>query len=112
MKSQTTTKNPAAATETQTDGQPIATVPTPEKSESEDLYARAVRRLEPAAKHSDIHPEALERLKHPLSVLEVSIPVRTNDGVLRIFQGYLVRDVDTRGPTQGGILYHPDVVLC
>ena len=57
MKSQTTTKNPATPTETQTDGQPIATVPTPEKGETEDLYTRAVKRLEPAAEHSDIPPK-------------------------------------------------------
>ena len=94
-----------------TDTEPVTTVPTMTDHGEEDLYTRAVKRLEPAARYSDIQPEALERLKHPLSVLEVSIPVRTNDGVLRIFQGYRVRHNDTRGPTKGGIRYHPNCNL-
>ncbi len=76
-----------------------------------DIFAEAVRRLDEAAQHTGIHPEALERLKHPKSVLEVAVPVRMDDGSLRIFRGYRVRHDDTRGPTKGGIRYHPDVDL-
>ena len=76
-----------------------------------DLFEEAVSRLDQAREESKIHPEALERLKHPKSVLDVSIPVRMDDGSLKIFQGYRVRHDDTRGPTKGGIRYHPDVNL-
>jgi glutamate dehydrogenase (NADP+) len=76
-----------------------------------DLYVEAVRRLDGAARHTRIHAEAVERLKHPKSVLEVSVPVRRDDGSLSIFRGYRVRHDDTRGPTKGGIRYHPDVDL-
>ena len=76
-----------------------------------DTFAEAVRRLDEAAQHTGIHPEALERLKHPKSVLEVAVPVRMDDGGLRIFRGYRVRHDDTRGPTKGGIRYHADVHL-
>ena len=54
---------------------------------------------------------ANERLKFPKSSLQVSIPVRMDNGSLQVFQGYRVRYDDTRGPTKGGIRYHPSVTL-
>ena len=39
----------------------------------------------------------------------MSIPVRMDDGRCRSFAGYRVRYDDTRGPTKGGIRFHPDV---
>ncbi len=79
--------------------------------QTRDLYTEALRRLDEAARHTGVHAEALERLKHPKSVLEVSVPVRRDDGSLTIFCGYRVRHDDTRGPTKGGIRYHPHVDL-
>ncbi len=74
-----------------------------------DVFAGAVARLDKAFQHAHIDAEALERLKYPKQVLQVSIPVRMDDGSLRIFTGYRVRHDDTRGPTKGGLRYHPDV---
>ena len=56
---------------------------------------------------SDI--EAL--LKMPMQELHVSIPVRMDDGTLRVFPGYRIQYNDARGPTKGGIRYHPDVTV-
>jgi len=42
-------------------------------------------------------------------VLKVSIPVRMDDGTLRTYPGYRVRYDDSRGPTKGGIRFHPQV---
>ena len=56
---------------------------------------------------SDI--EAL--LKIPMQELHVSIPVRMDDGTLRVFPGYRIQYNDARGPTKGGIRYHPDVTV-
>ena len=78
-------------------------------SEPHDIFADAISRLDAAFKHASFDPESLEKLKHPKATLEVSIPVRMDDGSLRIFKGYRVRHDDTRGPTKGGIRYHPDV---
>ena len=75
------------------------------------IFDDAITRLDAAAEHADIHPEALERLRHPKAMLQVSIPVRMDDGSLKVFKGYRVRHDDTRGPTKGGIRYHPDVDL-
>ncbi len=76
-----------------------------------DLYEDALRRLDAAGKHAAIHAEALERLRHPKLVVEVAIPVRMDDGSLRVFRGYRVRHSDSRGPAKGGIRYHPGVHL-
>jgi glutamate dehydrogenase (NADP+) len=70
---------------------------------STTLFQNAVRRLEAAVRHVDIDPEALELLRHPKACLEVSIPLRMDDGSLKVFTGYRVRHDDTRGPTRGGI---------
>lgn len=75
------------------------------------LLADASTRLEKALKYVEISEDASERLKYPKTSLSVSIPVRMDDGSLRIFQGYRVRYDDTRGPGKGGVRYHPNVSL-
>jgi glutamate dehydrogenase (NADP+) len=77
----------------------------------ESLFAEASQRLDAALHHISISEDAIERLKFPKSSLQVSIPVRMDDGSLQVFQGYRVRYDDTRGPTKGGIRYHPSVTL-
>jgi len=59
----------------------------------------------------DVADDIQERLFHPKRIVIVSIPVRMDDGTLRVFQGYRVQFDDTRGPTKGGIRFHPDVNL-
>ena len=76
---------------------------------SKDIFANAIARLDVAFANASIGPEVLEQLKHPKQILEVAVPVRMDDGSLRIFRGYRVRHNDALGPTKGGIRYHPNV---
>ncbi|MEM9002862.1 MAG: Glu/Leu/Phe/Val dehydrogenase [Cyanobacteria bacterium P01_F01_bin.86] len=78
---------------------------------SNSMLSDANRRLERALKHVHISEDASERLKFPKASLKVSIPVRMDDGSLRVFEGYRVRYDDTRGPTKGGIRFHPSVTM-
>ncbi len=78
---------------------------------SDSLFDDASRRLERALKYVSLSEDTKERLKYPKATLIVSIPVRMDDGSLRVFQGYRVRYDDTRGPTKGGIRYHPNVSI-
>ncbi|NET46161.1 Glu/Leu/Phe/Val dehydrogenase [Okeania sp. SIO2B3] len=78
---------------------------------SDSLFADASLRLEKALKYVSLSEDTKERLKYPKASLIVSIPVRMDDGSLRVFQGYRVRYDDTRGPTKGGIRYHPNVSI-
>ncbi|MEX2620777.1 MAG: Glu/Leu/Phe/Val dehydrogenase [Egibacteraceae bacterium] len=76
---------------------------------SSPLLGDATAHLEQALRHAAVSEDTLERLEHPKSTLKVSIPVRMDNGTLRTFRGYRVRYDDSRGPTKGGIRYHPGV---
>jgi len=75
------------------------------------LLSDASTRLEQALKYVDISSDAIARLQHPKTSLSVSIPVRMDDGSLKVFPGYRVRYDDTRGAGKGGVRYHPNVNL-
>lgn len=78
---------------------------------SQSLLSDANQRLEKALRYVMIDEDVAIRLHYPKSSLTVSIPVRMDDGSLRVFQGYRVRYDDSRGPTKGGVRFHPDVNL-
>jgi len=73
------------------------------------IFDDAIRRLDDAFEYANIDHEALNKLKHPKAIMQVSIPVRMDDGTQKIFTGYRVRHNDTRGPGKGGIRFHPTV---
>jgi len=75
------------------------------------LLSDANTRLEQALKYVDISDDAISRLQHPKTSLSVSIPVRMDNGSLKVFPGYRVRYDDTRGVGKGGVRYHPNVNL-
>jgi glutamate dehydrogenase len=50
-----------------------------------------------------------ELLKEPLRLLTVRIPVRMDDGSVKVFTGYRAQHNDAVGPTKGGVRFHPDV---
>lgn len=50
-----------------------------------------------------------ELLKEPIRMVEVRIPIRMDDGKVKVFKGYRAQHNDAVGPTKGGIRYHPEV---
>ena len=50
-------------------------------------------------------------LRVPMRELHVSLPVRMDNGKVRVFQGFRVQYNDARGPTKGGIRFHPDETI-
>ncbi|GAB3064679.1 Glu/Leu/Phe/Val dehydrogenase [Salinicoccus sesuvii] len=50
-----------------------------------------------------------ELIKEPLRLLKVRIPVRMDDGSVKVFTGYRAQHNDAVGPTKGGVRFHPDV---
>lgn len=77
----------------------------------ESIFSDAQKRLTDVFKYFELQDDVREKLKRPKLSLAVSIPVRMDDGSLKVFTGYRVQFDDTRGPTKGGIRYHPDVTL-
>lgn len=74
-------------------------------------YEMAVKQLEEVAEFIKLKPSILEYLKHPKREFIVSIPVRMDDGSVKIFTGYRVQHNFALGPTKGGFRYHPQVTL-
>lgn len=66
-------------------------------------------RPEEALKYTNVSDDTVERLKYPKTSLKVSIPVRMDNGELKVFEGYRVNFNNTRGPAKGGIRFHPSV---
>jgi glutamate dehydrogenase (NAD(P)+) len=58
-----------------------------------------------------IDPDLIRVLSHCKKAVEVSIPVQMDDGSIEVFAGYRVTHNIARGPSKGGIRYHPDVTL-
>jgi len=75
------------------------------------LFGKARKRLKTAAKHLKLHPDVLEKLKYPKETLAATLLVRMDDGSRKAFKAWRCRYDDTRGPTKGGIRYHPAVNL-
>ncbi|UMV48481.1 Glu/Leu/Phe/Val dehydrogenase [Paenibacillus macerans] len=50
-----------------------------------------------------------ELLKEPLRTLTVRVPVKMDDGSVKVFTGYRAQHNDAVGPTKGGVRFHPDV---
>jgi len=74
-------------------------------------FENAMKQLDKAAGIMSLNKDIHELLKHPKRVLTVSIPVRMDDGSLKVFIGFRSQHNDARGPHKGGIRYHPDVTL-
>ncbi len=74
-------------------------------------FAVALAQFDRAAAYLDLDDGLRELLKTPKRQLIVSIPVKMDDGSLRVFEGYRVQHNVARGPGKGGIRYHPDVTL-
>ncbi|WEJ63461.1 Glu/Leu/Phe/Val family dehydrogenase [Thiomicrorhabdus lithotrophica] len=75
------------------------------------MFELAKQRLEPVFKYINVDEEVIDRLSVAKRSIIASIPVRMDNGELKIFTGYRVQYDDTRGPTKGGIRYHPRVNL-
>ncbi|HUQ39294.1 MAG TPA: Glu/Leu/Phe/Val dehydrogenase [Acidimicrobiales bacterium] len=68
-----------------------------------------MERLADAAELTGIDVALHDILRRPRRVLEVSIPVRMDDGRVEVFTGWRVHHNTVRGPAKGGIRFHPDV---
>ncbi|MBC7690489.1 MAG: Glu/Leu/Phe/Val dehydrogenase [Methylotenera sp.] len=79
--------------------------------ESSDLYKNAVMQLNEAATTMRLDRNIAERLKVPKRALIVSVPIRLDDGNIKVFEGYRVQHNMTLGPGKGGIRFHPEVNL-
>ncbi|ULA65642.1 MAG: Glutamate dehydrogenase [Nitrospira sp.] len=74
-------------------------------------FRLAVSQFDQAAEAMRLDHNLRERLKQPQRSLVVSVPVQMDDGHVEVFTGYRVQHDSSRGPSKGGVRYHPDVNL-
>ena len=56
-----------------------------------------------------LEPSVFEVVSHPKEVLKVALPLKMDDGTVKTYEGVRIHHNDARGPTKGGIRYHPDI---
>ncbi len=74
-------------------------------------FESAKQQLHAAAETAHLDKNIVEQLSAPDRYIEVSIPVKMDDGTQRIFSGFRSQHNNARGPYKGGIRYHQDVDL-
>lgn len=72
-------------------------------------FENAKQQIYRAGGIANLPKELLEMLSTPMREVRVSIPVKLDNGELKIFEGYRVQHNNWRGPFKGGIRYHQDV---
>jgi glutamate dehydrogenase (NAD(P)+) len=77
----------------------------------ENPFEIARNQLRRVAEAFDIDPNLVAVLGACKKAVEVSVPVAMDDGHTEVFKGYRVTHNVARGPSKGGIRYHPDVTL-
>ncbi len=68
----------------------------------------AQRQLDEAAKRLELDPGLHDLLRWPMREFHVRIPVRMDNGSVRVFPGFRVQYNNARGPCKGGIRFHPE----
>jgi len=76
-----------------------------------NAFQIAQRQFDEAAAVLGLEPGLRALLRVPMRELHVSIPVRMDDGKVKVFEGFRVQYNDARGPTKGGIRFHPDETI-
>jgi len=76
-----------------------------------DPWEMALAQFKDAAKRINLSDDLLRILSSPRREYTVHFPVRMDDGQIKVFTGYRVQHNFARGPSKGGIRYHPDVTL-
>ncbi len=74
-------------------------------------FDNALEQLRIAAEYLKLDPGIHLILANPKRILSVFLPVRMDDGQLKMFPAFRVQYNDARGPSKGGIRYHPNVTL-
>ena len=76
-----------------------------------NAFEMAQAQFDKVAAILDLDPATRELLRWPMREYSFAIPVRMDDGHVRVFRGFRVQHNDARGPSKGGIRFHPQETL-
>jgi glutamate dehydrogenase (NAD(P)+) len=80
-------------------------------SNNNNPFFIAQKQIRTCADILGLDASAREVLLHPMREFHVNFPVRMDDGIVKVFEGYRVQYNDAKGPTKGGIRFHPDETI-
>jgi glutamate dehydrogenase (NAD(P)+) len=89
----------------------VTTLEVPESHLRENPYDIAKEQLRRVADLFGVDPNLVNVLQECKKAVVVSVPVTMDDGTIEALEGYRVTHNIARGPSKGGIRYHPDVEL-
>jgi glutamate dehydrogenase (NAD(P)+) len=89
----------------------VTTVELPQSHLRENPFELAQQQLQRVAHAFAIDQNIINVLRQCKKAVVVSVPVSMDDGSIQTFEGYRVQHNIARGPSKGGIRYHPDVTL-
>jgi len=72
-----------------------------------NAFKMAQQEFDRIAEMLNLDEAARELLRHPIREYHVAIPVRMDDGKVKIFRGFRIHHNDARGPCKGGVRFHP-----
>ncbi|MBC8321084.1 MAG: Glu/Leu/Phe/Val dehydrogenase [Bacteroidetes bacterium] len=70
-------------------------------------FENAQKQFDRAADMLDLDQATRDLLRNPMREHHFSIPVRLDDGTVKVFKGYRIQHNDARGPAKGGVRFHP-----
>ncbi|GAI57457.1 unnamed protein product [marine sediment metagenome] len=79
--------------------------------EKSGLFETGQVQLDEVANILHLEPGIHSILREPMRELHVSIPVKMDNGEVKIFKGFRVQYNDVLGPCKGGIRFHPDETI-
>jgi len=79
------------------------------KDEKASAFDNALKQFDRAARTLKLTDNQIAVIKEPRRITEVKLPVRMDDGSIKIFKGYRVQHNVARGPAKGGVRFHQDV---
>ena len=74
-------------------------------------FAIAQAQLDTAAKRLELDRGTWELLRWPMKEIHVTFPVRMDDGTVKVMHGFRVQYNGSRGPTKGGLRFHPNETI-
>ncbi|MBS3752338.1 MAG: Glu/Leu/Phe/Val dehydrogenase, partial [Anaerolineales bacterium] len=80
-------------------------------AEQINAYKMAQAQFDHVAELLDLDPQVCSMLRCPMREFRFQIPVRMDDGSIKVFYGFRVQHNDARGPSKGGIRFHPSETL-
>jgi len=80
-------------------------------NDSYNAFETAQKQFDKAAAILELDQATCDLLRNPIREFHFSIPIRMDDGQMKVFRGFRVHHNDARGPAKGGLRFHPQETI-